>query len=76
MYNVKLIYFKESGKYYSSGSYETNCEHMFEIFAEVKDKVHNGELPGLMKGSKHYHVLIADSNHPQFYPGLIPLTKE
>ena len=49
---------------------------MFEIFAEVKDKVHNGELPGLMKGSKHYHVLIADSNHPQFYPGLIPLTKE
>ncbi|HEX9987061.1 MAG TPA: hypothetical protein VGE45_01080 [Chloroflexia bacterium] len=70
---VELIYFKSSGKYYSEGQYETNREHMFQIFDEVKEMRDQGKLPGLRDGSRGYHILVTVPEHPQEYPGLIPL---
>lgn len=64
---VKLQYFKESGKYYSSGEYTTDKKHIYDVASEVRDlKDHPGltnrwngdiliyfqELPHLIRGSK------------------------
>lgn len=67
---VNLTYFKASGKYYAGGEYETNKEHMFEIFDEVKDMKRSGKpLPGLI-GSWKGPILIDAVGHPMNYPGL------
>lgn len=66
---VRLTYFRDSGKYYSGGEYETTQEHMFQIFDEVREMQRAGRLPGLVDGS-HFITLI-DSDHPQSYPHLI-----
>lgn len=68
---VELIYFKPSGKYYSSGDYETTRQHIFEIFEEVQDMADEGNLPGLMPGSFSFHILIGVPKHPQNYPHLL-----
>lgn len=70
MYDVKLTYFKESGKYYSEGNYQTEKTDLFEIFREVRDKVERGRLPGLCDGAK-FTTLIAVPGHPHEYPHLI-----
>lgn len=36
MRKVHLIYFKESGKYYSEGDYESECLYEFQIYGEVR----------------------------------------
>ncbi len=69
--NVELTYFKPSGKYYSHGTYETNAEHMFQIFREVRRKTELGILPGLIEGAYGYHVLIDVPDHPHNHPHLI-----
>lgn len=55
---VKLTYFKESGKYYSEGKYTSEKEHVFEIFAEVGEMMRTGTLPDLVVGSRGWYVLV------------------
>lgn len=68
---VKLTYFKPSGKYYSEGEYETQKQHVFEIFEEVRARSNDGQHPGLMPGMKTFTILVDPVGHPQGYPALI-----
>lgn len=65
---VKLTYFKQSGKYYSEGTYTTEHElyHDFDIIPEVVVMRDNGNLPGLVTGAgKEFHIVVmAESEVP------------
>ena len=71
MYKVKLTYFKQSGKYYSEGEYETNKRYMYEILDEVKDLLRDKQLPGLMVGHSDFITLIEVPDHPNNYFQLV-----
>lgn len=75
-YEVKLSYFKESGKYYSFGTYFSYKERMFQIFEEVKEMKKNKTLPGLVSGLWVDTILVDSDTHPNGYPGLIMPDKE
>lgn len=70
-YEVKLTYFKKSGKYYSFGNYFSSKEHMFQIFEEVEEMKKNENLPGLVRGSWVDTILVESNDNPHGYPGLI-----
>ncbi len=67
---VNLNYFKMSGKWYAEGSYETECEHLFQIWDEV---VTLKTLPGLMPISKPASFIISVDvpDHKDRHPHLI-----
>lgn len=44
---VNLTYFKQSGKYYSSGEYVSKCKDFWEVYTEVNTLREMGKLPGL-----------------------------
>jgi hypothetical protein len=48
---VILTYFRDDGKYYDSGSYETNEQYDFEVYAEVHKMMRAGNNPGLREGA-------------------------
>jgi hypothetical protein len=68
---VNLTYFKQTGKYYSKGSYETDKEHLFQIFEEVRLMVQAGTLPGLCRGCNEFIVGIDVPDHPHNHPHLV-----
>jgi len=68
---VILTYFKRSGKYYSEGKYDTEKEHMFEIFEEVRELVDQNRCPGLMKGHSDFYAHVDVPDHPNNYPHLV-----
>ncbi len=55
---VRIIYYKQTGKYYSEGFYETKKEHMFEVFDEVRLMLVSGKRPGLVDGFDQFHVVV------------------
>jgi hypothetical protein len=79
-YRVQLAYFKESGKYYTSGEYTTRKSHMHEISAEVDEMFAAGKRPGLIDGTHDFGTLVEVPAHPQSFPIWKPragsLTKE
>lgn len=50
---ITLTYFKDSGKYYSEGEYETNLHQMFEICDEVRLMPFHPGLSGKWDGFIH-----------------------
>lgn len=68
---VNLTYYKQTGKYYTEGSYETGKVCLFEIFNEVRQKVQDRILPGLVEGCSEFIVGIDVPNHPHNHPRLI-----
>ena len=68
---VNLIYFKQSGKYYSEGSYETNRKELYEIWYDVSLLMQDKELPGLMQGHSNFIVSVDVPEHPNNHPRLI-----
>jgi len=68
---VKLNYFRETGKWYSEGEYDTERILLFEIFEEVKQLRDTKKLPGLMEGHSFYFVLIDVPEHEHNYPHLV-----
>lgn len=68
---VLLTYFKPTGKNYTSGEYETTCEHVFEILNEVRRMAHARELPGLIVGHSDFYVLVDPVGHPQGFKSLV-----
>lgn len=63
MRKVTLMYFKEYGKYYSEGSYESEKEHDFEIYKEVVDLFKSGKRPGLVDSLyNEFDVLVFPEN--------------
>jgi hypothetical protein len=79
--NPKLVtiqYFKSSGKYYSTGEYETEHTHMQDVFDEVRQFQLEGKLPGLVEGGgKSFTIYVNADDHPNGYPAVIqPITKD
>lgn len=71
-HKVKLTYFKPSGKYYSQGEYQSDEDHAFNVFDEVKTMQREGKLPGLVEGGgKHFFIHLDPVEHPLGYPALI-----
>ena len=71
--NVKLTYFKPSGKYYSE---DRELElpagtPMHEIHALIDGKISARKLPGLKEGHSEYIVLIEVPMHPHNCPHLL-----
>lgn len=75
-YQVNLTYFRESGKFYSEGSYESEKEQLYEIFDEVKDLSKRRTLPDLLEGHSEYYVLIDVPTHKHNHPHLIVVKRE
>lgn len=68
---IQLTYFKESGKYYSEGSYVTEKELVYDIIDEIK-KMPN--LPGVLfsYSTTDLGYIVGSYNHPHFgHPFLI-----
>jgi hypothetical protein len=70
-HEVTLTYFKQSGKYYTFGTYFSSKEHMFQIFEEVEEMKKKKNLPGLVSGYWEDSILVESNNNPHGYPGLI-----
>ena len=68
---VKCTMFKETGKYYTDGEYETGLEHLFEIWREVRTMRNEGRLPGLVQGHSHFIVSVDVPDHQFNHPHLI-----
>lgn len=68
---VRLTYFKQSGKYYSGGTFKTQETSMLDIIEMVKEKVIEGKLPGLVEGAKEFIVLMEVPRHPHNFPTLL-----
>ena len=71
MMKVELEYFKQTGKFYTDGSYLTEKEHMSEIFDEVVQLKAARMLPGLIKGHSEFMVRVDVPEHPHNCPKLI-----
>jgi len=69
---VELTYFKASGKYYSSGSFETAHKPLFEVWEEVEEMLDRGKRPGLIDGHSDFTVLIEVPEHEHNHPHLLP----
>lgn len=61
---VTLTYFKPSGKYYSSGSYESKYVDFYDILREVKGLLYLRQLPGLTTGHALFNVYIDIPHSP------------
>lgn len=72
---VKLVYYKQSGKYYTSASYQTKLEDLSDIWAEVRLLIKNNEAPGLTRLDPKYNFEFITSvsvpSHPHNHPKLI-----
>jgi len=70
-YYVKLTYFREFGKYYSSGSYVSSKEHLFEIWKEIATMQKEKKLPGLIEGATFPIIWVKVPMHPHRHPHLV-----
>jgi hypothetical protein len=76
---VLLTIFKPSGKYYTTGEYETTKQNLFEIWEEIQQMVRDGKLPGLRDGShwtkdagkEDWMVSVDVPSHPHNHPRII-----
>lgn len=69
-WQVNLTYFKDTGKYYSTGKYISQCWDMFQIFEEVGEKMKARKLPDLVEGHSNFHTTIDVPDHPYNHPHL------
>jgi len=68
---VNLVYFKQNGKYYTEGSYESLKQRLYEIHDEVRTLLRIKLLPGLMNGHSNFIVSVDVPAHPHNHPHLI-----
>ena len=73
---VNLTYFKQSGKYYSSGSCDVPDSYaMYDIHKHVESLKLTRTLPDLGPGHSNFIVLIDVPDHEHNHPILIPFNK-
>lgn len=75
MYRVNLSYFKDTGKWYSDGTYNSEKVELYAIFDEVRNLKRMKKLPGLMEGHSDFIILIDVPEHPNNGPRIIPSRK-
>ena len=54
---VRLVYFKETGKYYSEGTFESVGD-WWDDLEEVRRMIHGRRLPGLVQGHSEFYVFM------------------
>jgi len=67
-YTIKVTYFKQSGKFYAEGEYETSLSYMFEVFREFEEMLKKGIRPGLVNGHSNFIAVLDCEGHPKGYP--------
>lgn len=67
---VNLTYFKQTGKYYSEGSYQTDKTSLLDIWDEIKEKIRTKTLPCLVEGHSDFIVLVHIPDHEMDHPVL------
>ena len=67
---VKLMYFKQSGKYYSNGEYETEKTMWHEMIDEIKQLKVDGKLPDLVDGAREF-IIFVEGVEPWGVPHII-----
>lgn len=70
-YYVKLTYFKANGKFYSTGSYISTREQLFQIWEEVQLMQNEAKLPGLIEGARMPIIWVKVPMHPHRHPHLV-----
>ena len=70
-YKINITYFKDTGKFYAEGHYDTTKLGMDEIFDDVRGMYKKGSLPGLTPFSKFDYMVVDSKDHPHAYPRLI-----
>ncbi len=68
---VQLTYFKDTGKYYAEGEYETKEASLLEIYHEIRKMLYRGKRPGLLAGHDGFHVLVNVAGHEHEHPRLM-----
>ena len=68
---VKLTYFKDTGKYYTHGEYETEYKPLGKIWDEVRDMADEQRLPGLNAGHSDFIISVDVPGHKHEHPRLI-----
>ena len=68
---VDLTYFHHSGKYHSTGTYETEYSYMYEIFSEVRQLLVARICPGLVSNHSNFIVSIDVPDHKHNHPCLV-----
>jgi hypothetical protein len=71
MIQVRLTYFKRTGKYYSSGEYDSPMKPLHEIWDDVRNMMAEGKWPGLIEGDHDFIVYVDAPRHPHAHPRLI-----
>lgn len=66
---VKLTYFKVTGKFHTSGEYESGKPHLHEIWDEVRQMKEEGKLPETT--GKEWIVYVDVPEHIYNHPRLI-----
>lgn len=68
---VIVNYFKQNGKWYSEGEYDTNKVQLFEIWEELREMFNNRKRPGLVDGIQEFNTLVNVPEHPHNHPYII-----
>lgn len=68
-YKVKLIYFKETGEFYSQGEYKTFKKNMHDVINEVKYMKESNNLPYV--NDNNFIVYVYSEEIPYPCPHLI-----
>jgi hypothetical protein len=56
---VKLTYFRQDGKQYTSAEYESAQTSFAAVLAEVRaNRIHQGKCPGLTGRADCYHIVV------------------
>lgn len=72
MQSVTLTYFKQSGKYYTEGKYQSDKTDIWDFWDEIEEFQRLGTLPGLVPGcGKEFVILVNAPGHPHDHPKLI-----
>lgn len=75
-YEVKLTYFRPTGKYYSSGVCYSNLRLLGDLFTSIRNRVHpNGvkfeSMPGLTSLGDDFIIHVDPIGHPHRHPAVI-----
>jgi hypothetical protein len=71
MKKVKLQYFKQSGKYYAEGEFETDEVQAYHVHEQVRQMQELGTLPGLAAGCREYDIYVDTSALDSHFPVII-----
>jgi hypothetical protein len=67
---VKFMYFKQSGKYYTEGTFELSSDSPWGEFMEKCRYRKFDAMPGLSTLGEEFTFIITSEDHPQAFPAM------